>query len=70
MKVITESSSAKERTPVDVCVVIDVSGSMANQAALKDQKTGRLEETGITRLDIVKHAAKTIAKVLGMPALT
>jgi len=47
------------RTPADVCCVIDVSGSMGSEATLKTAGGG-VEAHGLSLLDIVKHAVKTI----------
>ena len=54
----------QQRTPVDICAVVDVSGSMSTAATLKNLDGGS-ETTGLNLLDVVKHAVVTIAKVLG-----
>ena len=53
------------RTPVDVCCVIDVSGSMGTDATYQDpnDETKTLCD-GFTILDIVKHAVKTVIHTL------
>ena len=51
------------RKPVDVCVVIDVSGSMGS-AATVEADDGTRTDTGLTVLDIVKHSVKTVVKCL------
>jgi len=51
------------RLPVVLCCVIDVSGSMDSEAKVKDA-TGKEESHGLTILDLVKHAVKTIIKCL------
>jgi hypothetical protein len=43
----------------------DVSGSMGIEATVKTQDGGSLESTGLNRLDIVKHAIRTVATTLG-----
>ncbi|KAJ1534181.1 hypothetical protein HK096_004183 [Nowakowskiella sp. JEL0078] len=43
------------RTPVDICVVIDISGSMGAEA-----KIGNEDSEGLTVLDIVKHSTNVI----------
>ncbi|KAJ3041140.1 hypothetical protein HDV00_009855 [Rhizophlyctis rosea] len=48
-----------KRTPVDVCCVIDVSGSMASEATMTTE-TGDKESDGLTILDVVKHSVRTI----------
>jgi Mg-chelatase subunit ChlD len=50
----------KERHPVDICCVIDTSGSMQNEVSHPSA-----ERTGLTQLDMVKHAVKTIVGILG-----
>ncbi|KAG9018593.1 hypothetical protein FRB90_011261 [Tulasnella sp. 427] len=59
----TEKDEKKEkdqlkakRAPVDFVLTIDVSGSMATEAPVP----GENERTGLTVLDVVKHAANTI----------
>jgi len=47
------------RIPCDLCCVVDISGSMGDEAALKDG-TGKSEGFGLSKLDVVKHAIKTI----------
>jgi Mg-chelatase subunit ChlD len=49
----------KERVPSDIVLVVDVSGSMGNEATTKG-----VESSGLCLLDIVKHAVKTIISVL------
>ena len=44
----------QKRAPVDICCVIDVSGSMGNTATIKNAN-GNTESNGLTILDIVKH---------------
>lgn len=53
-----EPPNAEERLPGDICVVVDVSGSMQQDATVK-----AMEEAGapqLTVLDIVRHAIKTV----------
>ncbi|AYV76622.1 MAG: putative von willebrand factor type A domain protein [Terrestrivirus sp.] len=47
----------------DIVCVIDVSGSMSGEVNVK-KETGTVERNGLSRLDIVKHAMKTIIKSL------
>ena len=53
----------KGRVPIDISCVIDVSGSMNDEAAIKTG-SDTSERTGLTILDVVKHAVKTIIKSL------
>jgi len=53
-----------DRIPCDICCVIDVSGSMGDEATLKST-TGDTESHGLSILDVVKHAVRTIVEALG-----
>ena len=55
-----------ERATCDIVLVIDVSGSMASAAPLPEgvDKNDK-EAAGLSVLDLVKHAAKTILETLG-----
>jgi Mg-chelatase subunit ChlD len=53
-----------DRVPSDICCVIDISGSMNAEATLKSTD-GDVEAYGLSILDVVKHAMKTIIEVLG-----
>ncbi|PGH15567.1 hypothetical protein AJ79_02349 [Helicocarpus griseus UAMH5409] len=51
--------------PCDIVLCIDVSGSMDTSAPLPTtDETGKREETGLTVLDLTKHAARTIIETL------
>eukprot|EP01125_Pyxidicula_operculata_P002073 TRINITY_DN12025_c0_g1_i1.p1 TRINITY_DN12025_c0_g1~~TRINITY_DN12025_c0_g1_i1.p1 ORF type:complete len:813 (-),score=221.78 TRINITY_DN12025_c0_g1_i1:118-2556(-) len=52
-----------KRVPCNVCCVVDVSGSMGSEATLKDNK-GNTEYYGLSVLDVVKHAVKSIIENL------
>ena len=52
-----------ERVPVDVCCVIDVSGSMDTEATIKNA-AGETESHGLSVLDVVKHAVRTIIEAM------
>ena len=47
----------ENRSPCDICCVVDTSGSMADRAEIQNEKN---EQYGLTQLDLVKHALKTI----------
>lgn len=47
----------KTRSPCDICCVVDTSGSMAVQAEIKNDSR---EQYGLSQLDLVKHALKTV----------
>ena len=57
----SEKGTAK-RASLDICCVIDVSGSMSSEAIIPaDPAAGTREErTGLSILDVVKHALRTI----------
>ena len=52
---------AESRSPCDICCVVDVSGSMSDRAEIQNDKN---EQFGLTQLDLVKHALKTIINSL------
>jgi len=49
--------------PLDVCCVVDVSGSMQIEATILNEQGGK-ESHGLSLLDIVKHAIKTVLETL------
>jgi len=51
------------REPVDICCVVDVSGSMGTIASYEDE-AGHLTDDGLSMLDIVKHAVTTVMHLL------
>jgi len=55
--------AGESRTPCDICCVVDVSGSMSVEAMLKTE-AGDMNGHGLSVLDIVKHALKTIIQNL------
>eukprot|EP00727_Mastigamoeba_balamuthi_P013616 m51a1_g8878 hypothetical protein (819) ;mRNA; r:629058-631912 len=57
-------AAGRERTPLDVCCVVDVSGSMGEEATVQSP-AGVVERHGLSLLDVVCHAVRTIAHVLG-----
>ncbi|KAH7340290.1 hint-domain-containing protein [Rhizoctonia solani] len=52
------------RAPVDLCLVIDVSGSMDTEAPVPGEQD-KNETTGLSVLDVVKHATRTIIESMG-----
>lgn len=50
-------------TPSDICCVVDVSGSMGSEATVQNEK-GDTEVHGLSILDVVKHAVRTIVNIL------
>jgi len=52
------------RTASDIVAVVDVSGSMGVEATVQNEK-GDSERHGLSLLDVVKHAVRTIIRVLG-----
>lgn len=59
-----DSGAGRERSPLDLVCVIDISGSMQNEASVSDEK-GVKEEHGLSLLDITKHAVATVIHTLG-----
>lgn len=58
--------SGLNRATCDIILVIDVSGSMSSAAPVPDAGDGGdRESAGLSVLDLVKHAAKTILETLG-----
>lgn len=51
----------RARSPCDICCVVDTSGSMAVQAEIQNDTN---EKFGLSQLDLVKHALKTIIQSL------
>ncbi|CAF2207557.1 unnamed protein product, partial [Rotaria magnacalcarata] len=49
------------RSPCDICCVVDTSGSMSSSAEIQNDKN---EHYGLSQLDLVKHALKTIINSL------
>jgi Mg-chelatase subunit ChlD len=49
-----------KRTPLDICCVVDVSGSMSDRATVQNANGGLDESSDLCILDVVKHALKTI----------
>ncbi|KAF2233059.1 hypothetical protein EV356DRAFT_504549 [Viridothelium virens] len=57
------SPSYQSHAPVDLVLVIDVSGSMQDSAPMPSVG-GKTEHTGLSILDLTKHAARTIIETL------
>eukprot|EP01130_Rhizamoeba_saxonica_P002217 TRINITY_DN12067_c0_g1_i1.p1 TRINITY_DN12067_c0_g1~~TRINITY_DN12067_c0_g1_i1.p1 ORF type:complete len:757 (-),score=186.65 TRINITY_DN12067_c0_g1_i1:30-2300(-) len=58
-QVVVDAPDCMDRPPTDVVCVIDVSGSMNTEATMKND-TGGIESDGLSLLDMVKHAVKSI----------
>jgi hypothetical protein len=52
-----------QRTPVDVVLVLDISGSMGQEATIQGADGGT-ESNGLTLLDVAKHGVRTVVKSL------
>jgi Mg-chelatase subunit ChlD len=52
-----------DRLPADICCVVDVSGSMKSLATYEDSQ-GKQVNDGLSILDVVKHAVKTVMHIL------
>lgn len=64
MTIIVDPGMRDQRVPTDVCCVVDISGSMSTDASIKNDK-GEKESYGLSQLDVVKHAVKTVIHTLG-----
>ena len=49
---------------VDVCCVVDISGSMGTIAKYEGED-GTMRDDGLSLLDVVKHAVKTVPRAHG-----
>lgn len=58
------TEDTENRLSNDIVCVVDVSGSMQAEATMKDED-GKVAEFGLSILDIVKHALKTVIGALG-----
>ena len=58
-KLSLETPNGRDRVPCDIVAVLDISGSMDSEASVKNTQ-GIKESQGLTYLDILKHAVKTI----------
>ncbi|KAI9008506.1 hint-domain-containing protein [Hyaloraphidium curvatum] len=61
--VLEPPADSPERTPLDLVCVVDVSGSMGSDAVVKTGTT--TESSGLSVLDIVRHALSTMAHTMG-----
>ena len=52
------------RAPLDLCLVIDVSGSMSTEAPGLSEDGKSKEITGLSVLDVVRHACRTILSTM------
>ena len=59
VKITVVPPHGEKRLPHDIIVVMDISGSMAEEALVKN-KDGVKEGDGLSYLDLLKHATKTI----------
>jgi len=58
-----KTPSADTRIPVDIVVVLDISGSMGAEATIQSAG-GATESHGLTVLDVAKHGVKTIVQTM------
>ncbi|KAM7190240.1 hint domain containing protein [Rhypophila sp. PSN 637] len=59
-----EPSISLEHVPCDLVLAIDISGSMIADAPVPTKPGEEAESTGLSVLDLVKHAARTIVETL------
>ncbi len=63
--VIIHPMDSQKRVPVDVCCVIDISGSMSNDAVFQDpEDETKTISQGLSMLDLVKHSVKAVISLL------
>jgi adenylate kinase len=53
----------KVREPVDICCIVDVSGSMSNRASYENEAGVQVDD-GLSMLDIVVHSVKSVVHLL------
>eukprot|EP01083_Nonionella_stella_P123727 373003_1 len=58
------TTPAKKRVPVDICAVLDVSGSTCSSAAVQEDDGSTKKDDGLSILDCVKHSVKTVMHCL------
>ena len=58
------ADAERARLPADVCVVVDVSGSMGEESTVQDA-AGATQRFGLSLLDVTKHAVRTVIETLG-----
>lgn len=59
VKISIETPNSQKRNANDIVAVLDISGSMDTVAEVKN-KEGIKENHGLTLLDLLKHAVKTV----------
>lgn len=59
-----KTPEGQERTPSDICCVIDTSWSMSMEATVQSA-AGKSESNGLSMLDVAKHAVRTVIRTLG-----
>ncbi|EGR33000.1 von willebrand factor type a domain protein [Ichthyophthirius multifiliis] len=59
IRISIETPDLDERNPCDVVCVLDISGSMATEAQVKNATSDIKESHGLSYLDLLKHAVKT-----------
>ncbi|CAF4232135.1 unnamed protein product, partial [Rotaria socialis] len=60
-RLLEEQNLDVNRSPCDICCVVDISGSMATASEIQNDAN---EKFGLSRLDLVKHAIKTVVQSL------
>src|ERR1700722_3429623 len=62
----SDGTNSGTRAPLDVCCVIDVSGSMDASADIRGNPALGIpaEKTGLNVLDIVKHSLRTVVATM------
>jgi len=61
---VAQEKQPGRRAPLDLCLVIDVSGSMGTDAPAATEDGKSKESMGLSVLDVVKHACRTILSTM------
>ena len=64
ISIIAEEGEDLTPPPVDILAVLDISASMSNSAAGRNDGTTVYIDLGYSLLDLLKHATKTIIKTM------
>jgi len=54
-----------DRTPLDICCVVDISWSMSMEATIQGGSGVDTESDGLSLMDVAKHAVRTVIQTLG-----
>ena len=63
VRIAAQPPEGERQTPTDVCMVIDISGSMGTEATMM-HAGGARETHGLSLLDVVKHRVSAVIDAL------